>query len=155
MSNQRTISYPFQVANGSVVATTDYQKIWQDRVMAAVGTAVGERPVDKIDYGTTLARTLWANQEEAAQIADEQIPIAFSKHLPYLDLVNVETYAVYEELIDAEYISIEVNYILPNGDDMTAEVIVGSINTVGDMNVYESYTLPAYNTTTPPDIEDE
>lgn len=154
MANQRAIYFPFQVSNGSVRSTSDYNKIWQDRVLAAVGTAIGERPVDRVDYGTVMARTLWANVDEASQIATEQIPMAFAKHLPYLDLDTVDVYEVYEELIDTEYIEVEVNYILPNGEDVQSEVIIGSLNATGEVNVYESYNVPAYRPGTADDEED-
>jgi len=150
--SERTLAFPFQVRNGSVVATSDYQKVWQDRVLAAIGTAIGERPMDRVDYGTTMAKTLWANQDEAAEIAQEQIPIAFAKHLPYLELSGVEVYEVFQDDLESEYLSIEVTYILPNGEEVTSSAVVGSIEATGEFNIYESYSIPAYPQ--PDDIED-
>lgn len=151
--SERTISFPFRVENGSVVSTTDYQKVWQDRVLAAVGTAIGERPMDRVNYGTTLARTLWANQDDAADIASEQVPIAFSKHLPYLALSGVEVYQVYDNLYETENLQIDINYLLPNGDEATSEAVIGSIEPTGEFNVYDSYQVPAYQADRDSDIE--
>ena len=145
MANERTISFPFRIQNGSVAATTDYQKVWQDRVLAAVGTAIGERPMDRVNYGTTIAKTLWANPEEAAEIATEQVPIAFAKHLPYLSLSGVEVYEVEGNDFETEHLLIEVNYILPNGDEVSSEAVVGSIEPTGEFSTYDSYTVPAYD----------
>lgn len=146
MIRERTLRFPFRITNGSAEATQDYQKVWQDRVLAAIGTAIGERPMDRADYGTTMARTLWANQEDAAEIAQEQIPVAFAKHLPYLVLEGVEVYEVYQDDLTDTYLQIEVNYILPNGDEITSEAVVGTIDSTGEFNIYESYTIPAYST---------
>ena len=155
MTDQRTISFPFRFEYGSVAATTDYQKIWQDRVQSAVGTAIGERPMDRVDYGTILAKSLWANQDDAAQIAREQIPLAFTKHLPYLALDGVEVYEVYEEVTDNTYLQVDIDYILPNGDDIKSEAIIGSLDAAGEVNVYETYTVPAYLTQTSTDEEEQ
>lgn len=145
MANERTISFPFRIQNGSVAATSDYQKVWQDRVLAAVGTAIGERPMDRVNYGTTMAKTLWANPDDAAEIATEQVPIAFAKHLPYLSLSGVEVYEVEDTTFETEHLQVDITYILPNGDEVTSEAVVGSIEPTGDISVYDSYTVPAYD----------
>lgn len=144
MARERTISFPFRMQAGSLVTTSDYQKIWQDRVLSAVGTAIGERPMDRVDYGTTLAKTLWANLDEVVEIASEQVPVAFSKHLTYLALSGVDVYESYDEMLDTSVLEVDISYILPNGDEVTSRAVVGSLEATGEINVYESYDVPAY-----------
>jgi hypothetical protein len=156
MARERTISFPFRMQEGSLVSTTDYQKIWQDRVLSAVGTAIGERPMDRVDYGTTLAKTLWANFDDVAEIASEQVPVAFSKHLTYLDLAGVDVYETYDDMLDLSSLEVDITYTLPNGDDVTSRAVVGSIEATGEINAYESYDVPAYPyPSNEDDIEDD
>lgn len=152
---ERTISYPFRIENGSLVATTDYQKIWQDRVLAAVSTAIGERPTMRADFGTTLANMLWANIDDAAEIATEQVTLAFAKHLPDLALSGVEVYETYQDDMESTYLEIEISYILPNGDEITAEALVGTLDSVGDVLVEESYENPVLRTQDYTDVEEQ
>lgn len=153
MSNERTLSFPFRVENGAVAATSDYQKVWQDRVLAAVGTALGERPMDRVDFGSTMARTLWANRDDASDIAVEQVTIAFQKHLPYLLLSGVDVYEVWQDDLESDYLQIDITYILPNGDEVTSEAVIGSIEATGEISVYESYSIPTTPSDTDSDIE--
>src|SRR5690606_922101 len=149
----RTISFPFRIENGAVAATSDYQKVWQDRVLAAVGTALGERPMDRVDYGSSMARTLWANRDEASSLAVEQVTLAFQKHLPYLDLAGVDMYEVWQDDLESEYLQVDITYILPNGDEVTSEAVIGSIEPTGEINVYESYTIPTSTSDYESDLE--
>lgn len=139
--SERTLSYPFTIQYGAAVATSNYRKVWADRVLSAVGTALGERPM-RDTYGTTFAKTLWANTEEAAEIANEQIPVAFQKHLPYLSLDGVQVYQVAQDDLDGEYLEVEITYVLPSGEEVTSSAVVGTLDFRGDF-AGESYDFPA------------
>jgi hypothetical protein len=109
--------------------------------------------MDRVDYGSTMARTLWANRDEAASLAVEQVTLAFQKHLPYLDLAGVDVYEVWQEDLESEYLQVDITYILPNGDEVTSEAVIGSIEPTGEINVYESYTIPTSTSDYESDLE--
>lgn len=150
---ERTLDFPFRVEYGAVASTTDNQKIWQDRVLAAVGTAIGERPMDRTDYGTTMAKTLFANLDDIVELSQEQVTIAFRKHLPYLVLSGVDVYEVYMDDLEQTYVQVDISYILPNGEEVTSEAIVGSLDQAGEFSVYESYAIPAQTNQDDPEAE--
>ena len=57
----KAISFPFTLDPFGVVETTSSQtKIYQDRVLTLLSTAVGERPM-RPTYGTDVARAFLAS----------------------------------------------------------------------------------------------
>lgn len=149
--SERSISFPFTVRYGSVQATTDPSKVWTDRVLSAISTGLGERPM-RDAYGTVLGKMVWANRDDASEIASEQVRVAFQKHLPYLSLVSTEVYETYQEDLLQEALEVEVSFILPNGEEITAEAVIGTIDRTGEY-VYTTEAYLPVDRSLPDDVE--
>lgn len=125
------ISLPFVINEfGSIQVATSQEKIWADRVRAAVGTAVGER-IMRPDYGTEIPSTALANVESSQELIRSQIELAFVRDLSLLKLNSVEpTYDV-----STATLSVEVTYELPNRQ--TETVTLGFASLSGNFPIIE------------------
>lgn len=110
-----TIALPFRFGvdqstnGGSVLKTSDYRKIWKDRVFIAVLTGIRER-VMRPDYGTTILQSLFETEEEAIATCQESVSYAFTAWLPDLTLSLLDV--TYDT--DTGELNISIEYILPN-----------------------------------------
>lgn len=121
---EKTISYPFSFdAQGNVATTIDQNKIWQDRVLAVLGTNLGER-VQRLDFGTDIYREQFNTTEEAIYEIKRLVAIAFNSQLPLLTLNNVKGTTD----LSSGTVTIEVSYMLPNKDIVTTEMSTVVIN---------------------------
>lgn len=86
---QKAISLPFAFnESGGVAYATDERKIWQDRVVIAVMTSLGER-VMRPGYGSDAKVATFESLENAAIIIKQAVGVAFSRWLKDLTLTEV------------------------------------------------------------------
>jgi phage baseplate assembly protein W len=86
----KAISLPFSFdASGSVSTTLDSAKIWQDRVVIAVMTSIGER-VMRSTYGSDAPKTVNENVNDALALIKQSVAVAFSRWLTSLTLLGVK-----------------------------------------------------------------
>jgi phage baseplate assembly protein W len=104
------VSLPFTVGIDGVVASTNNQsKIWQDRVLSAVGTAFGERVLN-YTYGSGIYTQVFDTQEGAVDIVKREVNAVFHTFFPLLTLQAVNTN--FDSTTGT--LSIEIVYLLPN-----------------------------------------
>jgi phage baseplate assembly protein W len=121
---EKTISYPFSFdAQGNVTTTIDQSKIWQDRVLAVLGTSLGER-VQRLDFGTEIYQEQFNTTEEAIDEIKRLVAIAFNSQLPLLTLSSVEG----TTNPSSGTVTIEVSYQLPNKNIVTTALSTVVIN---------------------------
>jgi phage baseplate assembly protein W len=85
-----TISYPFTLDPlGKIVATSDVNKIYLDKVMILLSTSVGQRPMDP-SYGTDLFRALYECGGDYNQALIEVIQRAMATHLPMISVESID-----------------------------------------------------------------
>jgi len=84
-----TLPFSFDV-NGSVATTIDEKKIIQDRVTAVCMTLLGERVMRPV-YGTNARGQVFQNISTIPAAMEQEVSIGFSKWLPYLSLISVES----------------------------------------------------------------
>lgn len=125
------ISLPFSVSEfGTISTTTSQEKIWADRVKAAVGTAVNER-VMKPDYGTEIPAATFNTLEAASETVKQQVELAFFRDLRLLRLVSVNiTLDNSTGTLEAE-----ITYALPNRT--TEVVLLGFATLLGNQPLIE------------------
>lgn len=118
------ISLPFRIdAFGTVAATIDQSKIWQDRVRSVIGTALGER-VYQPDFGCNAALTAFDGIEDAISSIETDITVAMQQFLPLLALQSV----VVEFDEGTNTISAEVQYSVPNSSSYVVKVGIATID---------------------------
>jgi phage baseplate assembly protein W len=115
---EQAISLPFTLGfTGSIDATTDQRKIWADRVLSVVGTAVGER-AQRYHFGSKIHFATFENVTSAESQLSRDISEAFSMHLPLLSFNDLQTsYSQSTGVLD-----VTVFYSLPDGTESTAQV---------------------------------
>jgi hypothetical protein len=115
---EKTILYPFSFdPQGNVATTIDQNKIWQDRVLAVLGTGFGER-VQRLDFGTDVYQTDFQTSDSAISEVKRMAAIAFHNYLPLLTLESVDGF------FDPSNgtVTMEVSYRLPNRTIVTIEL---------------------------------
>lgn len=123
----KAISFPFTLDPFGVVnSTTDQTKIYQDRVLTLLSTAVGERPM-RPTYGTDVARAMFENQSDAKKAVDQAVRTAISTWIPEVEVtaVNVNTFD------DSGKVGVEVNVVLPDFTSTTINVLSTTLNPDG------------------------
>lgn len=126
------IKLPFTLgATGSVEVTTDQNKIWADRVLSVVGTAIGER-VQRYYFGSKVHTEFFDTVSGAESNLPEIVAQAFAAYLPLLTLRNVTT----DYNKDLGTLEAIIFYSLPN--DERAELRVGNISLNGNLPFKEN-----------------
>ena len=120
------ISLPFTISSyGTVAATSDQNKIWQDRVLSVLGTGLDERIMFP-QFGSKLYTGLFngstAGVDSATETIRNAIAEAFTTFLPLLSLTEVRT----SFDTDEASLSVEVIYQLPNLTSVATNI--GTIN---------------------------
>ena len=124
---EKAINLPFTIGyTGSVEATVSQSKIWADRVLSVVGTAIGER-VQRYYFGSKVHLELFSTASEAQERLPEIVSEAFSSFLPLLKLNRVES--SFDSKLGT--LTAEVYYTLP--DDVRGNVTVGTILIDGNL----------------------
>ena len=126
MSNtEYTISLPFTLGvTGTVQTTTDQNKIWQDRVLSVVGTAIGER-AQRYYFGSKVHFEVFDGVTHAEEVLPGVISSAFATYLPLLSFKRIDT--SYSR--DTGTLSVTVYYALP--DNTVTSVQVGNVQING------------------------
>jgi phage baseplate assembly protein W len=113
-----SFSLPFSIdAYGKVASTTDYSKLWADRVRVTLGTALGER-VMRPEFGSFIPFTVFDSENDAVSSIETDVRTVFNDQLSLLTLNSIDvTFDEYTGII-----SITVVYALPNRDAVTTTV---------------------------------
>ena len=131
----KTIGYPFAFsksadgANISAVGvTSDFKKIWQDRILLVLGTRPGERLM-RPDFGCNLHTAVFESESNAFQIADVSIRESFVNWLP--DLLLKQINPKYDDTTNT--LDINILYALPNGEVDSVTINTGIFNRSGEL----------------------
>jgi phage baseplate assembly protein W len=120
----KAISYPFTLDPfGKTTSTTDQRKIYQDRVLTLLSTAVGERPM-RPTYGTNMAVAMFENQGNVEEAINQAIRSAVGNWIPEL---NVEKINV-KNFLDTGAVTVEVNVTLPDFTEDSITVVSTTLN---------------------------
>jgi phage baseplate assembly protein W len=113
-----SFSLPFSIdAYGKVASTTDYSKLWADRVRVTLGTALGER-VMRPEFGSFVPFTVFDGEEDAVSSIETEVRAVFNNQLSLLTLSQTDvTFDEYTGII-----SVTIVYALPNRDEVTTTV---------------------------------
>jgi phage baseplate assembly protein W len=118
----RAISLPFSFdTGGSLSFTEDERKIWQDRVVIAVMTQLGERAM-RPGFGTEIKQGLFANREDAVYIIKNGITKAFSTWLNSLTLLDIKYTFDSNEILNFE-IFYALNVTLKDSVTITTAIL--------------------------------
>jgi len=105
MSKALSLPFHFDSASGGLATTTDPAKLWQDRVIVAVMTNLGER-VMRPTFGSDAPKTVGHNLSDAVSIISQSVTVAFSRWLTDLDLLEVTGFT---DSVDG-YLVIQIKY---------------------------------------------
>ena len=125
------IALPFTINEfGSVSFTTSQEKIWADRVRAAVGTGVNERLM-RPNYGVDVRAAVMDSTQEAEELIKREVELAFTRDLTLLKLESVVT--SFDERLGI--LQVEITYLLPNRE--TEVVVLGFATLSGSTPLIE------------------
>lgn len=120
----KAISFPFTLDPfGKLTSTTTQEKIYQDRVLTLLSTAVGERPM-RPTYGTNVAVAMFENQGKIEAAINDAIRNAISTWIPEL---TVEKIVVTGFLEDGQ-VAVELNVTLPDFTTSNIKVLSTTLN---------------------------
>jgi phage baseplate assembly protein W len=115
---EQAISLPFTLGfTGSIDTTTDPKKIWADRVLSVVGTAIGER-AQRYYFGSKIHLSTFESVTSAESQLSRDITEAFSTYLPLLSFEDLQT--SYNQ--STGVLGVTVFYSLPDGTEGAAQV---------------------------------
>jgi phage baseplate assembly protein W len=113
-----SMSLPFSIDSyGKVAITSDFSKLWADRVRATIGTAVGER-VMAPNFGSLVPFVVFDGEEEATASVTDEVKRVFTKQLSLLTLSQTDV--TFDETTGV--LSITVVYSLPNQEEVTTNI---------------------------------
>ena len=127
-----SIDLPFRFdAAGGVASTSDEAKTWSNRIVAVLMTRPSERLI-RPQFGSRITEVIFENEQEAAAMAQKEIPAAFSRWLPDLTLLHASA-SIEKNELEENTLVISVEYLLPNQqkDTTTTRVKLGSFTTTG------------------------
>jgi phage baseplate assembly protein W len=120
----KAISFPFTLDPfGKTASTTDQRKIYQDRVLTLLSTAVGERPM-RPTYGTNIATAMFENQGNIEKAINDAIRSAISKWIPELTVNNI----FLKGFLDTGAVTVELNVSLPDFVEDNITVVTTTLN---------------------------
>lgn len=120
----KSISFPFTLDPfGKTTSTTDQRKIYQDRVLTLLSTAVGERPM-RPTYGTNIAAAMFENQGRVEDAINEAIRTAISTWIPELTVSNIKVIG----FLDGGAVNVELNVTLPDFQEDQIRVVSTTLN---------------------------
>lgn len=122
---EHAIKLPFTLGiNGSIETTTDQRKIWADRVLSVIGTALGER-AQRYYFGSKIHFDSFETVTAAEEQLYRHIAEAFSDYLPLLEFSDLQT--SYSK--DTGVLDVTVFYSLP--DETTTDTKIGTVMITG------------------------
>jgi phage baseplate assembly protein W len=120
----KAISFPFTLDPfGKTASTTDQRKIYQDRVLTLLSTAVGERPM-RPTYGTNIATAMFENQGNVEKAINDAVRSAISKWIPELTVNNI----FLKGFLDTGAVTVELNVSLPDFVEDNITVVTTTLN---------------------------
>jgi phage baseplate assembly protein W len=120
--NERAITMPFSIDNsGGIGYTESLEKIWQDRVLLAVMTNLGDR-VMRPNFGGTVGASLFENINDAIALIRQSVQITFGKWLQQLSLISVVGVVGSDS-----YLTIQIFYNLKNSSQEQSVTIKTAI----------------------------
>jgi phage baseplate assembly protein W len=123
-ARMKAISFPFTLDPfGKTASTTDQRKIYQDRVLTLLSTAVGERPM-RPTYGTNIATAMFENQGNIEKAINDAIRSAISKWIPELTVNNI----FLKGFLDTGAVTVELNVSLPDFIEDNITVVTTTLN---------------------------
>ena len=128
MSKAIALPFSFDV-NGAVNNTQDLKKVFQDRITLVVMTYIGER-VNRPNFGSNIKAVTFENIPEATQLIKQEVSVAFSKWLTYLNLIDVTPKI--DPVDNILSVSITYNYGM-NSNPETVSVKTAIISQSGDV----------------------
>jgi len=126
---ERAIVLPFSLdSSGAILSSSDQNKIWQSRVIAAVMTELGER-VFRPQYGGSIKSAMFETTEAADAVVKRSVATTFSSYLETLKLVDIKT------AMDSQLgtLSVTIYYKLPSGEYDQVSVKAGYLTRSGDV----------------------
>lgn len=129
--SETAISIPFAVDSyGNVANTTSQSKIWQDRVLSAIGTLQTER-VMRPKFGTKIPLELFDSSDVTLSTIQSEINKVFTNLLPLLVLDKVNVY--FDE--STNVVTADIVYDLP--DQKKENLVIGLVVVSGTKTPYE------------------
>lgn len=120
----KSISYPFTLDPfGKTTSTEDQRKIYQDRVLTLLSTAIGERPM-RPTYGTNIAAAMFENQGKVEEAINQAIRTAISTWIPELTVNNINVIG----FLDGGAVNVELNVTLPDFQEDQIRVVSTTLN---------------------------
>jgi len=120
----KAISYPFTLDPfGKTSSATNQKKIYQDRVLTLLSTAVGERPM-RPNYGTNIGTAMFENQGKIEKAINDAIRSAISKWLPELTVNKINIVG----FLDTGAVTVEINVTLPDFTEDSITVVSTTLN---------------------------
>lgn len=118
VGGERALSFPFRFSSRLVAnEVASPEKIWDQRVRAALLTRKGER-FSRMAYGSRLAEMVFDGGQVNETAIKDEVGRTFAGLLPALTLDSVEV--VWDEL--AKQTIVAVSYQLPNQDTVTTSI---------------------------------
>jgi phage baseplate assembly protein W len=125
-NTEYTVSLPFTLGfTGSVETTIDQTKIWSDKVLTVVGTALGER-TQRYYFGSKVHFEAFENVEQAKEGIEKAVSEAFSAYLPLLTFRGIRS----SYSPDTGQLNVTILYSLP--DEALSEVKIGNVQIDGN-----------------------
>jgi phage baseplate assembly protein W len=120
----KAISFPFTLDPfGKTTSTTNQKKVYQDRVLTLLSTAVGERPM-RPNYGTNIGTAMFENQGKVEKAVNDAIRSAMSKWLPELTVNKINIVG----FLDTGAVTVEINVTLPDFTEDSITVVSTTLN---------------------------
>lgn len=120
----KAISFPFTLDPfGKTTSSTNQRKIYQDRVLTLLSTAVGERPM-RPNYGTNIGTAMFENQGKIDKAINDAIRSAISKWLPELTVNKINIVG----FLDTGAVTVEINVTLPDFTEDSITVVSTTLN---------------------------
>jgi phage baseplate assembly protein W len=120
----KAISFPFTLDPfGKTTSTNNQKKIYQDRVLTLLSTAVGERPM-RPNYGTNIGTAMFENQGKIDKAINDAIRSAISKWLPEITVNKINIVG----FLDTGAVTVEINVTLPDFTEDSITVVSTTLN---------------------------
>ena len=126
-AEMKAFSYPFTLDPfGVAEVSEDQTKIYQDRVLTLLSTAIGERPM-RPTYGTDIVRAMFENQSNAKKAIDAAIRKAIATWIPDITIENINITALNED----GTVGVSLNIILPDFTTTSVNILSTVLNPDG------------------------
>lgn len=127
----KALSYPFTLDVFGVAETTENQtKIYTDRLITLLSTAVGERPM-RPTYGTNVAAALFENENNLKRAVTDAIRVAVKRWIPEITVQNISVV----NLTQDGKVNVEVSIVLPDFTSATVQVSSATLNPNGSVEI--------------------